>query len=1161
MPIFEHAELWRDVLDPSLDEFQAPELDYLVSDDPRFRIYRDPKEFFERTLVTSQVLDLLRGIAGALKGEGRRVYVLYSFFGGGKTHTLFTIYHAFKDPKALLRAVEKSARTMRPDVAVGFKRTGEEIVRELEGLGGVEVILVSGKLESLFPSPARPLTVNGVRVQTLWGYIAAKLGRYSVVSEEDRIVRVPAIDRLAEVLEGVRAVILIDEILEGVKTYAESGSEADSKYASQVVTFIDHLLSAAARSSVAVVITIPGEKGGDEARLESRYTAPAIRSLAEAVVRAIRRVAAEAVEPVASAEFWRIIVQRLFKSVNYDYAAKLSSELRSTYEESRGLFGPDAENVASKVRYSYPLHPLFTEILRDIIERNRNLQKTRDAIKISRIIVRKLYEKHEKGRLHEDMIMPWHIDPLDSNIATLILNGYDLYKTVVDTDLKKLVNEGFNDEIKDLARIAATTIFLKTYIYDVQVSGEASRYYPSKAKVALMTYDPSLFQKRMWMPADIESVLKELPKTLYYLWSDGEKYWFWYVANVNEIIERKAGDLCSSKRPQLLDELTRSDDYLKGLVTRSFNYKRKRLDEAYGSSLFEDKDIIIGVRVHPGDVDDNGRYRLVVAWEPDDVEGFEAVVTHYFKGGKLVPRQYKNTVVVLAPSDPSMKDEAACKYARIKAAEEVSSSLNSIFDSLRVNPKIRRAVADIQRSLVNSIKEESIHSLLELLLNGFNTIYYPASSGVEKMDASQLGITALNLVEKVESVLKDDQKAILDPDSISFDYFLDKLRKAGIDLDQPRELNEIIYGPRTDPSAPMMPESVVISILSRAVSESRLVAVDPSGRVIFPRIVTAEGDCPRRVEALSLKLGRDYKVVLTASQAAAKIILDYLKTLKTEETLPDGRVLVREVVVVLDEDKLGLEEFEDIAMKSPESLEEAILCVRKEVRERGIRVRASPETVKLRVGGSGEVRVRVSSIGMSVTGAAKVTVDAPSKVKATLKEDMVSIGGETILAIEAVEPGTYTITLRAETPEGLSDSTMVTVQIEGLETLVQCSEAESLRGHVATGLIIKGTWKSIGVALEDVIRKAPEGATATIVSVEQESGVELRLIRPQAADVAIELVKAFASSVKNLLERDPIVEATLNFGEKGIPTVDVAELLNLSLGQPVECRVKVKPST
>jgi predicted AAA+ superfamily ATPase len=91
-----YVKLWDDVLDPGLDEKTAPSLgEVLLGRAPR--IYADPREFFRRTLMTKSMLDMLEEIAGALAGVRdsrrgyRKVHVLTSLFGGGKTHTLLTI--------------------------------------------------------------------------------------------------------------------------------------------------------------------------------------------------------------------------------------------------------------------------------------------------------------------------------------------------------------------------------------------------------------------------------------------------------------------------------------------------------------------------------------------------------------------------------------------------------------------------------------------------------------------------------------------------------------------------------------------------------------------------------------------------------------------------------------------------------------------------------------------------------------------------------------------------------------------------------------------------------------------------------------------------------------------------------------------------------------
>jgi len=96
---------WEDVFDPSLDEHLAPELENLLSE--KKDIYAEPYEFFKRTYLTGSILESLENILGVLTGSGgNNTFIIYSLFGGGKTHTLFSIYHALKSPQILAKALK-----------------------------------------------------------------------------------------------------------------------------------------------------------------------------------------------------------------------------------------------------------------------------------------------------------------------------------------------------------------------------------------------------------------------------------------------------------------------------------------------------------------------------------------------------------------------------------------------------------------------------------------------------------------------------------------------------------------------------------------------------------------------------------------------------------------------------------------------------------------------------------------------------------------------------------------------------------------------------------------------------------------------------------------------------------------------------------------------
>src|SRR6266550_1848141 len=65
-------------------------------------VYNDPREFFALTYPTFNLRQLARDVAVRLAGRSdKAVRQLELTYGGGKTHTLITLYHLFREPTAL----------------------------------------------------------------------------------------------------------------------------------------------------------------------------------------------------------------------------------------------------------------------------------------------------------------------------------------------------------------------------------------------------------------------------------------------------------------------------------------------------------------------------------------------------------------------------------------------------------------------------------------------------------------------------------------------------------------------------------------------------------------------------------------------------------------------------------------------------------------------------------------------------------------------------------------------------------------------------------------------------------------------------------------------------------------------------------------------------
>lgn len=186
---FGKHEVWEDVLDEKLDEEVAPEL-YKIVEGNAPTIYLDSVEFFKRTYFTSSIVEILEKVIKTLRGdEKNNVILIYSLFGGGKSHTLLSVYHALRNPRALR---EK-------EVLEGQRRNIREKLEELSYLAeniNARIIIVHGQTN--IGQPSTPL--NG-KIRTVWGYIAHSLGKYELVEDYDKNLTVPPIEVLVKLFQ------------------------------------------------------------------------------------------------------------------------------------------------------------------------------------------------------------------------------------------------------------------------------------------------------------------------------------------------------------------------------------------------------------------------------------------------------------------------------------------------------------------------------------------------------------------------------------------------------------------------------------------------------------------------------------------------------------------------------------------------------------------------------------------------------------------------------------------------------------------------------------------------------------------------------------------------------------------------------------------------
>ena len=108
--------------------------------------YRDAKTFFSKTYMTKGLTELVIDVMRRLSGTGGKsdpVIQLQTAFGGGKTHTLLTLYHLLKKPNEVGKL---------PEIQQIVSNAG------IKGIPSANVACIVGTaLDARRSTPVRPL--------------------------------------------------------------------------------------------------------------------------------------------------------------------------------------------------------------------------------------------------------------------------------------------------------------------------------------------------------------------------------------------------------------------------------------------------------------------------------------------------------------------------------------------------------------------------------------------------------------------------------------------------------------------------------------------------------------------------------------------------------------------------------------------------------------------------------------------------------------------------------------------------------------------------------------------------------------------------------------------------------------------------------------------
>ncbi len=774
------------------------------ADDVNTEILSNPREFFKRTFITENMLELFERVVEGFEGKQNKVFVLYSFYGGGKTHTLLALIHAFRNPDILtdpevVRGLDASTISRLEHLADRIKKISAEIVT------------FSGDSSKYSGSPLNPVNAGSYTFRTVWGYLAHKLGKYYEFKNFDEKISAPQQDVIERMLSGARALIVFDELSDYLMNLV--GGEY-REYARAVVNFIEYFIQAIKSSRCVAVITLPVDAEG---RADWRYEGEeVIQSLWDAL-----KENAVLIEPLRSGEYdiVNVLRKRLFEEIPEKVKEKAIQKIKDKVENYLNYFG--SKEYVKEVEAHYPFSPEYVRLLQELILRT-GMQKTRDALMISMRVLREIHASDNDP----DLIMPWHINL--SWFDRAFLGGLSEYKQIYVRQVESFPDSPYGELPKYILR----TIFIATYHYD---SAAPQEHFPGRMDIVRMAYEPATFSANNLEVPDIDNAINYILSSpdVTHLNEKDDKFWFWRLPNIKEYIQRKAERIFRDEDPRIYEKIKEFVNYAlegnlerfaKGMATTKKGRKPKT---AKVEHYFEEFHIIDDYGKYP---EDSPRLKLAILLRPDLVSEVENIFD-YVEEGKQ--RSYRNTIAVLSPvgsqnyspSDPDVK-----AYKELMMHASVLLAVDEVLEEITIYYGDYGAEAvEAQKSIVERERRAYTQKLAENIPRVFSYVFFNPTNA-EGITCEKIVNPGFNLAFNVHETLRTLQKIV---EEMDFDYFVTLIQtEMGIDLEtdeKMRTVGQIVSWFLQNPRFPMTKEKVIKDTIAKGVRLLRIGLVRTKG--------------------------------------------------------------------------------------------------------------------------------------------------------------------------------------------------------------------------------------------------------------------------------------------------------------------------------------------
>lgn len=652
-------------------------------------IYQDINYFFECTYITEGIKDLIRRVIQALNGKEsqNRVISLQTGFGGGKTHSLISLYHAVKE----------SSEFKKLDVAKTILDAGD-----MPQFENARVAVFTQNTCSVADGHK---VADNIVVHTLWGELAWQLGGregYERVRNADVQMIAPTAQDIKPIIEGASpALILIDELADYCNM-ASGKIVGSGTLFTQTNSFMQTLTGVV--SSVPKTVLICTLPASAREVASSEIGQEILSSLETRVVRV-----GSSVKPVEDEEIYEVVRRRLFDRItNFEAIDQVARKYKDMYHNRRDSLPTEADRVAyaERIKKSYPFHPELIDLFNIRWGSDSRFQRTRGVLRLLASIVKDLWSRKNslvgtQALIQTSDVRLENLPTLQSQITSLMGSQWDsvMHADVFGTisNAYKLDEQNVENNIGKyhLATAVTTTVLMASV-------GSSSQKGLSLKQLKLCLLKPDAFNH-----IDIDSTVNQLENIVHYMYKGGiggeQSFWFQSKPNINILINQAKGDV---KDGDIEAEIMR----MVKLAVANVGQVKVLADPT--GDVPEQKQLTFVV-MHP---------KYTVATGGNISRSAEIAIKQIAQMRGTTQRVYRNTMLFLVCSEAG-KAALSLKLRETLACDKIITEYSGQLDQDQ-----RKDIADRKRQSTDASKE--------LLTHAYNTVVKCAKDQLRTLEIS-----------------------------------------------------------------------------------------------------------------------------------------------------------------------------------------------------------------------------------------------------------------------------------------------------------------------------------------------------------------------------------------------------------------------------------------